>query len=332
MEMADSSMPSDKIQWGLIIPQGWHSEYPLTMDPTDKSEFMIKVAKKAENLGFDSIWTIDHLHPVPDPSLPHPVFECWTTLSAIARETKSIRLGQMVTCACFRNPALLAKMASTVDLLSKGRLELGLGAGWYAEEFKAYGYDFATPRIRLGHLRDTVEIVKKLWTQDKVTHLGEFYQVHDAYSYPRPLQKPHPPLTIAGSGEKITLRIVAEHASYSNFQDLPPIFAKKLKVLQKHCKDVGRDYNEIGKGYLRNFIVGRNKEEAKERMEKAFLPGDTLENFNLFNTWGEPKTIIDHFKEYRELGVSNFQVYLPNIVDDDDAIEVFASEIIPKVE
>ncbi|MHA1713786.1 MAG: LLM class F420-dependent oxidoreductase [Candidatus Ranarchaeia archaeon] len=328
MVSADDDRP---VRWGLVMPQGWHSEYPLSMDPKDKVEFMIQVAKDAEKAGFDSIWTIDHLEPIPDPSLPHPVFECWTSLSAIARETKTIRLGQAVTCICFRNPALLAKMAATVDVLSHGRLELGLGAGWYAQEFKAYGYDFAEPKVRLRRLREGVEIIKQLWASDKVTYNGKHYRVEDAHSYPKPIQKPYPPITIGGSGEKVTLRIVAEHANRSNFQDLPPIYAKKLDVLKKHCEAIGRDFNSIEKSYLRNFIVGKTQSDAEKKMKKAFLPGDTMENFKLFNTWGDPSTIIEHFREYRKLGVSYMMVYLPNIVDDSDAIQLFSDEVIPGV-
>ena len=332
MKMVERSKTKDHpVRWGLIVPQGWHSEFPKTMGSVEQAEFMINAGKNAEKAGFDSIWTIDHLEPIPDKTTEDSVFECWTSLAALARETKTIRLGQAVTCVCFRNPALLAKMAATVDVLSGGRLDLGIGAGWYDNEFSAYGYEFGSPKTRLNKMREGIEIIKGLWTKESVTYEGTHYQVNNAYSYPKPLQKPHPPIMIGGAGEKVTLRIVAEHANRSNFQELPDIFEKKLRILENHCKAVGRDYDSIEKSYFRNFIVGKTSADADKKMKKVFFPGDTIENFRFFNTWGTPEDLINHFKEYRALGVSYFMVYLANIANNPDDIQFFADEIIPGV-
>ena len=317
------------IRWGLVAQQGWHSEFPIQMNPIEKAEFMIQMAKNAENAGFDSFWTFDHLHPIPDPQAPHPVFECWTSLAAIARETKTIRLGQAVTCVCFRNPALLAKMAATIDVLSKGRVELGIGAGWYENEFTAYGYDFSQPKERLGRLREGVQIIKKLWTQEKSSFSGKYYTITEAYSYPKPIQKPHPPIMIAGSGERITLPIVAKYANRSNFQDPPNIFVQKLKILKRYCETYNRDYDEIEKAYQLNFVPGKSQFEAEKKMKNLLLPGETLEQLRPFNIWGSPDQLISHFKKYKAMGVTYFIVYLNNLVNEPDDLQYFKDEIIP---
>ncbi|MCK5344024.1 MAG: LLM class flavin-dependent oxidoreductase, partial [Candidatus Heimdallarchaeota archaeon] len=192
-------------------------------------------------------------------------------------------------------------------------------------------YDFASPKIRLTRLRESIEIIKRLFTDDKVTFDGDYYHLKSATNYPKPIQKPYPPIMIAGSGENITLRIVAEHADKSNFTEHPSIFKKKLGVLQKHCRDIGRDYNSIEKTYLRNILVGKTKADAEQKMKKRCAHNDTIENFKLFNTWGDPESIINHFTAYRKLGVTSFQVFLTDIVMDHDAIQLFSDEIIPGV-
>src|SRR5690348_13387257 len=203
------------IKFGVLVPQGWRLDLVDIKDPVEKYESMTKVAQEAERLGLDSIWLYDHFHTVPMPTL-ETNFECWATTAALARDTKKIRIGQMVTCNGYRNPALLAKMASTVDVMSHGRLDFGIGAGWYEHEFKAYGYGFPDGPTRLKQLRDAVQIILKMWTDEYAEYEGQYHSVHGAINQPKGVQKPHIPLLIGGGGEKVTLKLVAQYGDACN--------------------------------------------------------------------------------------------------------------------
>src|SRR5881398_3542280 len=164
------------LKFGLSLPQGWTMELASIKDPVEAYEAMTRVAQTADEVGFESAWLVDHFHTIPQPS-QEITFECWTTTAAVARDTKRIRIGQAVTSYGFRNPALLAKMASTVDVLSHGRLNFGIGAGWYEHEYLAYGYPYPEARERLRQLREAIQIMLAMWTQDEATFAGEYYQV-----------------------------------------------------------------------------------------------------------------------------------------------------------
>src|SRR5215471_18214930 len=206
------------LKYGLIVPQGWRMDLVGIADPVEAYETMTRVAQLAEEVGFDSIWLYDHFHTVPQPS-QELTFECWTTTAALARDTKRIRVGQMVTCNSYRNPALLAKMASTVDVLSHGRLNFGIGAGWYEHEYRAYGYPYPETGDRLRHLREAVQVILAMWTQEEATFEGKYYSVRGAINQPKGVQKPHIPLLIGGSGEKVTLKLVAQYADACNISN-----------------------------------------------------------------------------------------------------------------
>jgi alkanesulfonate monooxygenase SsuD/methylene tetrahydromethanopterin reductase-like flavin-dependent oxidoreductase (luciferase family) len=167
------------LKFGIVVPQGWRMDLVGIADPVEAYETMARVAQEAEALGFDSIWLYDHFHTVPTPT-QEVTFECWTSTAALARDTKRVRIGQMVTCNGYRNPALLAKMASTVDTLSHGRLDFGIGAGWYEQEFLAYGYDFPDGPTRLRQLRDAVEIILKMWSDEEAVFEGKYHHVRGA--------------------------------------------------------------------------------------------------------------------------------------------------------
>jgi F420-dependent oxidoreductase-like protein len=200
------------LKFGLIVPQGWRMDLVGIADPVEAYETMTRVAQVAEEVGFDSIWLFDHFHTVPRPT-QEVTFECWTSTAALARDTKRVRIGQMVTCNGYRNPALLAKMASTVDVLSHGRLDFGIGAGWYEHEYRAYGYDFPDAPTRLRYLREAVQIIRKMWSDDETVFEGKYYQVRGAINQPKGVQKPHIPLLIGGGGEQVTLKLVAQGGS-----------------------------------------------------------------------------------------------------------------------
>src|SRR5207244_12521478 len=162
-------------------------------DPVEAYETMTRVAQEAEALGYDSIWLFDHFHTVPVPT-QEVSFEWWTSTAALARDTKRVRIGQLVTCNGYRNPALMAKMASTVDVLSHGRLDFGIGAGWYEHEYRAYGYGFPDAPERLRYLREAVQVIMAMWTPEEAVFAGQYYQVNGAINQPKGVQKPHIPL------------------------------------------------------------------------------------------------------------------------------------------
>src|SRR5215213_6326117 len=180
---------------GVFVPQGWRMDLVDIDDPVEQHEAMTRVGVEAERLGFDSIWLYDHFHTVPRPTL-ETTFECWTATAGLARDTKTIRIGQMVTCNSYRPPALLAKIASTVDVMSHGRLDFGIGAGWYEHEWRAYGYGFPDIPDRMKAFREAVEIIHKMWTEEKPTFQGKYYSIKGPISEPKGVQRPHSPLWI----------------------------------------------------------------------------------------------------------------------------------------
>src|SRR3989440_5318565 len=249
------------MDYGIIVPQGWRMDLVDIPDPVEAYEAMTRVAQEAEALGFHSIWLYDHFHTVPTPS-QEVTFECWMSTAALARDTKRVRIGQMVTCNGYRNPALLAKMASTVDVMSHGRLDFGIGAGWYQHEYLAYGYDYPDAPERLRYLREAVQVILAMWTQDEAVFEGKYYQVRGAINQPKGVQKPHIPLLIGGGGEKVTLKLVAQYADACNIGHLDNEgLARKFAVLKKHCEEVGRDYNKIRRTVLFNCAVAETDEE-----------------------------------------------------------------------
>ncbi|MGH9034586.1 MAG: TIGR03560 family F420-dependent LLM class oxidoreductase, partial [Acidimicrobiia bacterium] len=233
------------VGFGMFVPQGWKMELSEIDDPAAKWAKAKEIALLAEAKGYDSVWVYDHFHNVPKPA-HEAVFECWTTLAALAEATTTVRLGQMVGCALYRAPAVLAKITSNIDVISGGRLEWGIGAGWYRNEFAGYGFPFPEPKERIGRMRETVEIVKAMWSQPEATYDGRYFQLDRAQCDPKPLQSPHPPVWIGGGGEQLTLRVVARHADWANFGGQPHEWAHKREVLKEHCKAVGRDEEQIG--------------------------------------------------------------------------------------
>lgn len=228
------------LRFGTFAPQGWRFELREVRGAAAQWATMRDVARRLEGLGYDSLWLYDHFHTTPEAAL-EPTFECWTSMAALAEATSTIRLGQLVTCAQYRNPAYLAKMASCVDVISGGRVEVGLGAGWKQDEFAAYGYPFGTIGGRLRRMADTARILKAMWTEERATVAGREWSVQRAINEPKPLQHPHPPLWIGASGEKVALRLVAELADGWNYNKGPDGFVAKRDILHAHCRAVGRD-------------------------------------------------------------------------------------------
>ena len=228
---------------GAIVPQGWVGEFD-GWEPLAAWRRTTEVAREAERLGFESIWLFDHFHTTPRPT-DEITFESFTALAALAALTSHVRLGHVVICTAFRNPALTAKMISTMDLISGGRMELGIGAGWKQDEWLAYGYGFPGTKERLARLADDLEVITRMLEGDKYRHAtfeGAHSRVRDARNVPKPIQRPRVPIMIGGNGPNVTWRLAARYADELNLDGLTPAeTAAALPVIASRCEEVGRD-------------------------------------------------------------------------------------------
>ena len=297
-------MAAPDVTFGVFMPQGWKSDLASTGDAAEQWRTAVAIAVRAEELGFDSLWVYDHFHNAPRPA-NDSVFECWTTIAAVSQLTSRIRLGQMVGCNSYRNPALLAKITSNVDVMSGGRLEWGIGAGWYENEYRAYGYDFPKPKDRIGMLAETVEIVRSMWTERETTYSGKHYEIKRAQCDPKPIQQPHPPIWIGGGGEQLTLRVVARHADCSNFGGSPEQWAHKRDVLREHCAAVGRDPDEIRMTWSPDVHIRRTEAEITAGGTLAVW-GQPLEEWRANNLVGTPEQVAEKIQAYIGLGCRGF--------------------------
>lgn len=319
------------MKYGIIVPQGWRMDLVGTPDPMRAYETMLQTGIMAEKLGFDALWVFDHFHTVPVPS-QEVTFECWTTTTALAAHTKKIRIGQIVTCNSYRNPALLAKMASTVDVISNGRLNFGIGAGWYEQEYRAYGYPFPDAPTRLKQLKEAVQIILQMWTKEEATFTGTYYSVNGAINQPKGLQKPHIPLLIGGGGEKVTLKIVAQYADACNIGSLSPEDMKrKFTILKNHCTTVGRKYEHIRKTILMNCSLDKNETVALERAKKSYFSRNARgeEHILTRSLVGTPDQVKKRLSEYEKIGVDEVILYFPQDKRM-ESISLFAEQILHK--
>ena len=316
------------LTFGAFVPQGWKTELAGIDGATRQWATTVSVAQRIEELGYDSIWVYDHFHNVPRPA-HEAVFECWTTLAALSQRTTRVRLGQMVSCAPYRNPGLVAKITSNVDVISGGRLDWGIGAGWYEHEFRGYGYDFDPPRDRIGLLREYVEVVRSMWTEPDTTYAGRWFSLEGGQCDPKPLQSPHPPIWIGGSGEQLTLRVVAELADCSNFGGNPEEFAHKCEVLKGHCAAVGRDYDSIRKSWSPEVFV-RETEADCEAEWRGSLRGEPWESYRKGNLAGTPEQVAEQLGRYVAMGVTDV-VFWPNDLPGDRSLTLFAETVLPEV-
>jgi F420-dependent oxidoreductase-like protein len=245
----------------MFIPQGWRHDL-VDIDPSKHWEAMNSLAAHADAGPWDSVWVYDHFHTVPVPS-DQATHEAWSLMSAFAATTNRVLLGQMCSCMSYRNPAYLAKVATTVDIISGGRAQMGIGGGWYEHEWRAYGYGFPGAGERLGRLDEGVQIMKQAWETGTATLNGKHYQVDGALFYPKPLQPAGIPLWIAGGGEKVTLRIAAQYAQYTNFAGSPDEFSHKSEVLRGHTDAIGRDFNDITRSANYNVVIADTDAEVQ---------------------------------------------------------------------
>ncbi len=313
------------MKYGLSLPQGWTMDLTGIKDPVEAYETMTRVAQTADETGYNSVWLVDHFHTIPQPS-QEVTFECWTSTAALARDTKRVRIGQMVSCNGYRNPALLAKMASTVDVLSHGRLNFGIGSGWYEHEYRAYGYNYPDAPERLRYLREALQIILAMWTQEEAVFEGKYYQVRGAINQPKGVQKPHIPLLIGGGGEKVTLKLVAQYGDACNVigGDLATI-KHKFAVIKQHCESVGRDYESIHRTSTVTCAIGETDEQAlaviPDEIRSRF--GDRIKDALI----GSPDTIRQRLLEYEAAGVQELILRFPDPTNI-DMIRFFAKELI----
>jgi F420-dependent oxidoreductase-like protein len=319
-----------ELKLGIFVPQGWRMDLADVPDPVEKFETMSRCALEAERAGFDAVWVYDHFHTVPSAQL-ETTFECWTSMAALARDTSTIRLGQMVTCNSYRPPSLLAKMASCVDVMSHGRLILGIGAGWYQDEYEAYGYEYPETPERLRMLREALQVVKAMWTQERATFDGNYYHLRGAINEPKPVQKPHPPIWIGGAGEKVTLKLVAQYGDACNFNLDVQGVRHKLEVLRGHCETVGRDYDAVLKTIELYTIIGDKGEVDRVVKDTARRVGLGEGFIRSWYPWhGDAEHIAQLIGEYVDEGIEYVIVNVPNAFEG-GVISRFAEEVFPRL-
>jgi F420-dependent oxidoreductase-like protein len=327
--MASSSAGAQpgNVIFGAFMPQGWKMELSGIDGAEAKWAAAVAIAQQAEDLGYDSIWVYDHVHNVPRPA-HEAVFECWTTMAAVSQRTSRIRLGQMVGCNSYRQPSLLAKITSTVDVISGGRLDWGIGAGWYENEYRGYGFEFPAAKDRIGMLRETVEIVRSMWTNPETTYDGRHYQLKRANCDPKPVQTPHPPIWVGGGGEQLTLRVVARYADCSNFGGKPEEFGRKCEILKGHCASVGRDYDEIRKTWSPEVFVRETAAEVTAAGSRS-LWGEPVDSWRSGNLVGTPEQVAEKIQTYVDLGCTGF---IPWCADypDTTSLELLATKVMPE--
>lgn len=270
---------------------------------------VLNVARAAERAGFDSVWTMDHLHQIDAVGdQGEPILEAYTLLAALAATTDTAGLGVLVTACGFRNPALLAKMVTTIDVISRGRAILGIGAGWHEEEFRAYGMPFLPARDRLDQLAEAVQICRTMFTRHEATFAGRHFQVSQALNIPAPI-RPRLPILIGGGGVKRTIPLVAELGDACNFFGGPATVRHKISVLERACAAHGRDPDEITKTWLGHVIVADSERELHEDMDRlGRLFGQSPRAAAAFVLCGTEDEVLAQRDAYRAAGVDGFIV------------------------
>ena len=327
------------MRFGAFIPQGWRLDL-VGIDTVDQWATMLAVAEDIERLGFESLWVFDHFHTVPDPT-QEVTYEAWTLMAALAASTERVRLGQMCTCNTYRPPSYLAKVAASIDAISGGRVEMGIGAGWYEHEHLGYGYPFLKPSARIGMLREGVEIMQRMWTEDEVSYQGKYYELDGAISSPKPLQQPHIPFWIAGGGEQLTLNVAARYAQYTNFGGTIETFAHKSSVLAGHCAEVGTDFDAIVRSANFNILIADSEAGVAERLDwyrshMSPLVGEERVEKTIDGIFrgtqgfaGTPEQIVEHLSGWRGAGLEYAICYFPDAAYDRSGLELFAGEVAP---
>jgi F420-dependent oxidoreductase-like protein len=301
-----------------------NSSWLDTADPAEAFGAVKAKAQWAEQHGFVWFSVLDHMIQIPRVgAADEPVLEGWAVLAALAAVTSRIRLATLCTAVGYRNPAHLAKLAATVDVISRGRLTLGIGAGFYEDEYQQYGWEFPPrPATRIRQMEEAVELILQLWTQKRTTFHGRYFHAEDAILEPKPVQKPRPPVLIAGAGEQMTLRAVARLADACNIVDGDVAEVRhKLAVLRGHCDATGRDYHAIEKTRIMPWVLARNDAAMAAKRERLAARGP-LRGFI-----GTASEVIDLVGQHRDAGI-DLLIYADRR-DDVESRELFASDVMP---
>jgi F420-dependent oxidoreductase-like protein len=319
------------MQFGIQHPNFKFDYNSQGNDIFDVAKSLKNLVTKAENSGFDSFWVMDHFHQIQFVGRPEdPMLEGWTVISMLAGITTKIKLGTLVTGIIYRYPSVLAKIAATLDVLSKGRLFMGIGAAWNEQESLAYGISFPSTQERLLRLEEAIQVIRKMWIEEPFASFnGEYYQIINAYCNPKPIQKPSPPILVGGSGERKTLKIVAKYADACNLFGSSDSIKKKLDILKEHCKSVGRDYESILKTKLGTIVLDDNMELAKTRVAETFrgVPEEQIKEFVIY---GAPEDILKQIEALEQVGIQYLIVnFEPS--RELEALDTFANRIVTKM-
>ncbi len=314
-----------KLKFGVFLPF-----YAFqAKEPKENFNLIREIVLECEHQGYHAVWLDDHLM-----YNDWPILECWTTLSALSQLTSRIRLGTMVSCNAHRNPALLAKTAATLDVLSNGRLELGIGAGTQETEHIAYGFGFPPSSVRIEQLTEALEAITRLWTQEKANYQGKHYTLRDAVCEPKPLQKPCPPITVGGSGELLMRKATAPYANRFDWGFLPSIeaYKHKLAVLENQCKVIGRNFSEIEKSCWPGgqVLIAENQRELGEKISQLKPANVSLEDFKKTILACTPDECIEQLQVYVDLGVAYFMLLFADFPSL-DGLRLFAKNVMGKM-
>ena len=290
---------------------------------------MVSLWQKADGWGYDSLWNFDHFYPIfTNPE--GPCLEGWTTLAALAQATKRARIGTLVNGNTYRNPCLTAKMAATLDHVSHGRFNLGIGAGWFELEHNAFGIDFKTVPQRLRALDEALQIIRGMFTQERTTVHGKHYTVTEALGLPKPVQQPHPPIMIGGTGEKVLLRIVAKHADMWNASGPAEMMAHKIEIIRRHGDTVRRDTSEIEMTVMLPLCYRNPDREGFVQGLMAAMRQTTPEVARKQIMIGDKAECLDTIERYRRAGVTHF-IFMTFVPFNEDEMQAFAEEVLPAV-
>ena len=319
-------------QVGLTLPQGWLDEFP-TKNSNEHFLFSKDVALKAEKLGYNAGYVYDHFVPYPGDNRCGPFLEPYTLLSAISSITSKLRIGQVVTCNSYRQPSMLAKVTSTLDVISNGRLEFGIGAGWFEYEYNSYGYKFDNASSRIEQLDESITIIKKMW-QNKISSFnGKHYYVKNAICNPKPIQNPHPPIMIGGAGNKL-MEVVAKHATrYNHPFGSPDILEEKIDLLKAKCKVIQRNPEEIENSVLLRVLVGKDCDDVKKIISKLKKKNESVAEFILRSkdsiALGTPEEVTDYLDRYVQIGIRYLIVNFIGLSKSLEMLSLFSQKVIP---
>jgi alkanesulfonate monooxygenase SsuD/methylene tetrahydromethanopterin reductase-like flavin-dependent oxidoreductase (luciferase family) len=322
----------DRLEVGVFVPQGWKLEYTGWSGPAAWSR-SVELARLAESLGYDHVWVYDHVETVPRREPSH-VFEAFTMLAALSQCTDRVGLGQLVTCASYRNAGLLAKEAACVDVFSGGRLILGLGAGWFHEEYHSYGYEYPADRVRLTVLDETLEVVRRMWTEEQVTFDGDHLHFDGAYCDPKPVQH-LPPVLVGGGGEQVNLRIAARRADLTNWQVGLEAFERKSGLLARYCDEVGRSFEDITRTHgpdCRLFDTDAAARSWCESEGGGDLWGrESTEQYLADNLVGTVDQVVEKTQAFVDAGCRGLILWLRDFPED-ETLRRFMNEVVPALE